>query len=93
MCIIISVGKWGGIYLYKGFGFRVCLGWIAITYFPTDGDNFLELARRGSLIDQLKTSAKDLLVALNEYGNGECSFAHVLEYADDLKAALGNEMG
>lgn len=46
MAIIISIGKWGGIYLYHGYGWRLCLGWIAITYLPVDGDVVIEAARR-----------------------------------------------
>lgn len=47
MGIMISIGKWGGIYAYKGFGLRLCLGWVAITIFPRDGDQILELASYG----------------------------------------------
>lgn len=42
MCFIISLGKWGGIYWYSGFGWRLCLGWIAITFLPMDYDDFLD---------------------------------------------------
>ena len=44
MAIVISVGKWGNVYWYSGFGWRLCLGWIAFTYFPIDGDEILEAA-------------------------------------------------
>lgn len=44
MAIIISTGKWGGIYWYHGFGLRLCLGWVAITFLPVDGDVILEQA-------------------------------------------------
>ena len=43
MAIMISIGKWGGVYGYFRWSWRVCLGWIAITIFPTDGDNLLAL--------------------------------------------------
>jgi len=46
MCIVISIGKWGGVYFYKGYGIRICLGWIAITILPTDGDNVLDFASK-----------------------------------------------
>ena len=42
--ILISIGKWGGIYYHKGWMFRLCIGWIAITLIPKDGDDFLEEA-------------------------------------------------
>ena len=48
MAIIISIGKWGGVYLYRGFGFRIALGWIAITYFPVDGDRIINYALKYS---------------------------------------------
>lgn len=38
MSVILSFGKWGGIYIYHGFSFRVCLGWIALTIIPVDVD-------------------------------------------------------
>ena len=41
MAIIISIGKWGGIWAYKGWGLRICLGFVAITILPTDGDNII----------------------------------------------------
>ena len=28
MTILISIGRWGGIYLACGYTWRVCLGWI-----------------------------------------------------------------
>ena len=46
MAIIISIGKWGGMYFYRGYGTRLCLGWIAITYLPTDGDYILDAAAK-----------------------------------------------
>lgn len=50
MAIIISIGKWGGVYAYRGFGWRLCLGYIAITYLPYDGDTVLEAAALGAEI-------------------------------------------
>lgn len=44
MAIIISIGKWGNVYFYRGFGWRLCLGWIAITILPIDGDEILAAA-------------------------------------------------
>jgi len=46
MAIVISIGKWGGIYWYQGFGVRLCLGWIAFTILPVDGDDLLDAASR-----------------------------------------------
>ena len=44
MAIVISIGKWGGIYAYRGFGLRICVGWIAVTILPVDGDDLLAAA-------------------------------------------------
>ena len=44
MAIIISVGRWGGVYGYLGFGMRLCLGWIALTILPVDGDDIINAA-------------------------------------------------
>lgn len=40
--ITISVGEYGGFYVVNQYCFRVCLGWIAFTYWPFDIDNKLE---------------------------------------------------
>jgi len=42
--VIISVGRWGGIYIKMAWAWRVCLGWIAITVIPRDGDDLLAAA-------------------------------------------------
>ena len=41
MTIAISFGKYGGFYLFRGYTKRLCLGWMAITYFPCDIDEIL----------------------------------------------------
>ena len=36
MTILIAIDReWGGVYIRKGYGFRICLGFIAVTIFPT----------------------------------------------------------
>ncbi len=40
MSLILSFGKWGGIYFVKGYTIRLCLGWIAFTYLPLEIDDF-----------------------------------------------------
>ena len=42
--ISLSWGKYGGFYWRKGYTTRLCLGWIALTYFPEDLDNILSKA-------------------------------------------------
>jgi hypothetical protein len=45
--ILVAVGSWGGIYaVSNGGGYRIGLGWLAITLLPFDGDVLLELATR-----------------------------------------------
>lgn len=41
MTIAISFGSYGGFYIHSGYTKRVCLGWIAFTYFPEDIDRTL----------------------------------------------------
>lgn len=41
MTLALSFGKWGGFYILRGHTFRVCLGWVALTYFPEDIDVIL----------------------------------------------------
>lgn len=41
MSLAVSFGKWGGFYISKRSTWRVCLGWVAITYFPYDIDDIL----------------------------------------------------
>ena len=47
--ILISIGKWGGIYCLFGKEYwskRICLGWVAITFFPMDGDIIMAFASK-----------------------------------------------
>lgn len=47
MGIMISIGKkWGGVYAYRGYGWRLCVGWIAVTFYPVDGDEILDAAAK-----------------------------------------------
>lgn len=39
MTLMLTVGKWGGIYCRSG---RLCLGWLAFTFMPFDIDPLLE---------------------------------------------------
>jgi len=41
MTFTVSFGKWAGFYIFKGYSFRVCLGFVAFTYFPIDIDEIL----------------------------------------------------
>lgn len=60
-CVIISIGAWGGVYATRSSSsVRICLGWVALTFIPHDGDAVLELAAR----------AIDLQKALSYYSAG-----------------------
>lgn len=40
MTLMISFGKYGGFYFHRGYSWRLCLGWMALTFIPED-DEFL----------------------------------------------------
>ena len=48
MSIIFSVGRWGGIYISRALGLRICLGWVTFTVMPVDFDDLLKLATEGT---------------------------------------------
>ncbi len=39
--VSISWGEYGGFYFYRGYSTRLCLGWVAFTYIPSDIDTIL----------------------------------------------------
>lgn len=52
MTFSITFGKWGGIYFLHDYTTRLCLGWIALTFYPFDMDDLHNRHR-----DALKTMA------------------------------------
>lgn len=44
--IAISWGRWSGFYRYRGFSWRICLGWVALTYVPVEIDDLMEAYAR-----------------------------------------------
>jgi uncharacterized protein (DUF433 family) len=50
MSFVINIGSWGGIYVYRGATFRLCLGWVALTIWPFDIDYLIS-----DLIEAVKT--------------------------------------
>lgn len=46
MSISISIGRYGGFYVFSGFTKRICLGWIALTFYPFDIDGLIRNARK-----------------------------------------------
>ena len=45
--IMLSFGRWGGIYTHFGYTWRLCLGWVALTLVPCDIDDLLHAALEG----------------------------------------------
>ena len=53
MSIILSLGRWGGVYVfYRGYSFRLCLGWVALTILPEDIDGVLDRLRAPRKVGQ-----------------------------------------
>ena len=44
--ILISAGAYGGFYFRWGYTKRLCLGWIAFSWLPFDGDDLLKMAAK-----------------------------------------------
>ena len=41
MSIVLSFGSYGGFYFHRGYSTRLCLGFVAVTFFPCDIDKVL----------------------------------------------------
>jgi hypothetical protein len=41
MSFIVNFGRYGGFYFYRGYGIRLCLGWVAFTILPGDFDELI----------------------------------------------------
>ena len=49
MTSALTFGRYGGFYFRHGYAIRLCLGWVALTWFPVDLDDILDrLIRRGA---------------------------------------------
>ena len=73
MGILISIGKYGGFYVHKSvFGLRICLGWVALTFFMRDGDHLLHMAAIGAnaLAVMSPEDAKKAVLAVRTVSNG-----------------------
>jgi hypothetical protein len=44
MTLALTIGKFGGFYIFNGHTKRICLGWIALTFIPHDLDEILTRA-------------------------------------------------
>ena len=41
MTLALTIGKWGGFYVFCDYTLRICLGWVALTFIPRDLDEIL----------------------------------------------------
>ena len=39
MTFSVSFGRWGGFYFHRDYTIRLCLGWLAFTFYPFDMDD------------------------------------------------------
>lgn len=65
MTFAINIGKYGGFYWRRDFTTRLCLGWIAFTFFPFDIDNHLQHQMDTTImlmgiVDDLSRQVKDM---------------------------------
>jgi len=58
--LVISYGKYGGVYFHRGYTTRLCLGWMAITYIPDDIDDLFERLLLRELSEEDKAWIKKL---------------------------------
>lgn len=53
MGILISIGRYGGFYIsLNSFGKRIYLGWVAVTFYPVDGDQLILAASNWMTIEK-----------------------------------------
>ena len=51
MSLVLSWGRWGGFYIYRGYTKRICLGWVALTFVPEEFEDLCErLRKEGNLL-------------------------------------------
>jgi hypothetical protein len=47
---MFNIGSYGGFYWHRAYTYRLCLGWIAITFIPEDIDDVLSRLGGGDLV-------------------------------------------
>jgi hypothetical protein len=52
MTFALSIGKYGGFYFHHEYTTRLCLGWVALTFYPFDMDDL-----HSRHLDAIKTMA------------------------------------
>lgn len=80
MTFAISIGKYGGFYWRHDYTTRLCLGWVAFTFYPFD-------------IDTLHNKQVDRVTKLMEcYHEAASDAARFHEALDGLYGAVLNDM-
>jgi len=67
--IALSFGDWGGFYWKSGYAKRVCLGWMAITYIPSDLDPLVEAVDAWNEAGRPQSEGKSLIYLASPYGH------------------------
>ena len=65
MTLCISIGRWGGIYFHRDYTIWLCLGWVALTFFPCDLDDVFK--RHHDTVESLADTIDDLSRQLKRY--------------------------
>lgn len=84
MGIMISIGKWGGVYVARGWALRICLGWLAITLFPVDGDYILAAASYwGRVVNAIGSNPGHAALVERDGTDYHIESVEVVDYLDD----------
>lgn len=46
--LLVSIGRYGGFYVHRGYTWRLCIGWVALTAIPRDDEWVLKAILRGA---------------------------------------------
>jgi hypothetical protein len=68
---MISIGSYGGFYIAKnkGWSFRICLGWIAVTFWSSDLDKALDTLYKENKKGKIARLALSLMADRNPSRN------------------------
>lgn len=68
--LVLSWGKYGGFYFNSDYTVRLCLGWVAITYFPFEVDDLFSGEK-----DELISAQKEYITFLGDEVSKLSAFA------------------
>jgi len=49
--VALSWGDWGGVYAKRGYSWRLCFGWVALTWLPIELDDLVEGYARADALE------------------------------------------